>query len=256
VKTPDPLAPALRPYEAAIRQSLRPTGLLSPHPEDKSADDPRHSRLGGMPYWPALATCPLTADDRPLPFLIQLNFAEWRHVPPFPAEGLLQLFARPHEGVVGRYYNAEELGETELLDRADYDLMMRYGHPRAGPVTSPVGAPTRLALTWVDAPPPPNDWHFSRFLPGDLLTTHATRGPYDRLCEPATDSHLGGYGHFPQGDPRVETTDPGGWTLLLELPSDPRLGLMWGDGQELCVFIRTDALLRLDFSNLWLCINP
>lgn len=253
----DTLAPALRPHAAAIRQSLRPTGLLSPHPEDTGADDPRHSRMGGMPYWPALATSPLTADNRPLPFLLQLNFAEWRHVPPFPPEGLLQLFVLPHEGVEGRYYTAAMLGETTaLLDGADYDLLMRYGHPRAGPVVSRVGAPARLAVTWVEAPPAPTDWHFSRLLPGDLLATQAARDAYRRLSEPATGSHLGGYGHFPQGDPRAEATDPGGWTLLLELPSDPRFGLMWGDSQELCVFIRTDALSRLDFSNLWLCINP
>lgn len=256
MRTRDPLAPALKPYEVAIRQSLRPTGLLSPHPEDKKAADPLHSRIGGMPYWPALATCPLTTDDRPLPFLLQLNFAEWKHVPPFPPDGLLQLFALPKECIAGRYYNAAMLGQTALLDAADYDLLMRYGHPRAGPVAPPVGAPARLAVTWVEAPPAPSDWHFSRAIPDDLMANQAARGPYHRLCEPATASHIGGYGHFPQGDPRAATTDPGGWTLLLELPSDHRFGLMWGDCQELCVFIRTDALLRLDFSDLWLWINP
>ena len=252
----EPLAPALEPYAAAIRQSLRPTGILSPHPDAQCADGPLHSRIGGLPYWPALATCPLSAEGHPLPFLIQLNFAEWPHVPPFPSGGLLQLFALPHLGVAGRYYAAGALGDTELLDAVNYELMMRYGHPRTGPVVSPVEAPTRLSLTWVDAPPAPTDWHFRHCLPEALLETHATRAPYQRLYEPATQSHLGGYGHFPQGDPRADMTDPGEWTLLLELPSDRRLGLHWGDSQELCVFIRAEALARLDFSDLWLCLNP
>ncbi len=88
------------------------------------------------------------------------------------------------------------------------------------------------------------------------MQTAAARHPYQMLATPGHESHLLGDGHFPQGDPRAWTKDPDGWMLLLELPSDERFGLCWGDGQEPCIFIRADALAALHFSELWLYLNP
>ena len=58
-------------------------------------------------------------------------------------------------------------------------------------------------------------------------------------------------------DPRAEALKPGAkdWRLLLQIPSDDELNVMWGDVGTIYFWIREEDAKRKDFSNVWLVLQ-
>ena len=67
------------------------------------------------------------------------------------------------------------------------------------------------------------------------------------------------YGGDPSGDndPRAKALEAGSsdWVLLLQLDSDDRAGLMWGDAGMLYYWIRLNDLLARRFDRAWMTLQ-
>lgn len=259
--TPGPNPEPRRFDPEALAGSVRPLALLSRHAEP--AGWLGHSQMGGLPYWPAMEPLPVDDVGRALECLIQFNLSEVPPLPGLPREGLLQLWVKDYySGHVLPVLHPEPLEREpeNLLDAENYRWLQRatlHQTTPSWPEETLVPLPGRLAFELAQAPPPRSDFHFEALFGTRSYPTEAEeRRSFEHLIEPALRPHLGGYAHFPQGDPRRYEPTPSDWEVLLFLPSDEALGLMWGDNQELVFFCRHDAQGQLDLSRVWMCLNP
>ncbi len=276
------LPPELTPFAGAIQNSVRPCLRLSRHGD---SEQPWNSRLGGeIPYWPADFEYPRNEEGQLLTFLMQIDFSEIPPLPDFPNRGLLQLFINyNHSFQVAGLYHENVLTDTELLlSVADIQGILQaetYAKTAPEPLHR-IDKPGRLAFELVRMPPDVTDYRFEQFFgadspintpppynqPGRTMRDHQQHGEevrrspyalYRKLTETGLCSTLGGYGRFPQhDDPRTERSavavPNGDWIVLLKLLPDDDFGMMWGDCQELHVFIRQADLRQRSFSNLWM----
>ena len=255
---PDPssatnLPPTLAALAGPVARSWRPAARLVRHPAAGEPGQPWQSQVGGLPYWPLAEAYPNTNTDQPLGFVLQLNFAEQRPLPGWPARGLLQLFINPFDCARARFYPEPLTDPAALVDAENYQLLLQHGFPARPPAV--VGRPGCLALVPAQVLPSSTDWHYAHYFGPPTGPLGAALREYARPHQLREGCWLGGYGYFPQGDPRAADPALQSWELLLELSSDPAFGLQWGDCQELCVFGPATALARGDFSNLWLSLN-
>lgn len=204
-------------------------------------DDPPAKRwssaLGRILYWPAQQAWPCDENDRPLFGLLQLNLAELPAIPDLPTHGILQFFVtddafwganplnpRQQDNYRVIYHDDPAPDQTELL--ADFSFLPLYED-------LPLQRDVCLAIsgTLGDMPMPPQDYRFEETL-GDIFDSLEdqkwnTLGAYKKAI--GTVGHrLGGYASFVQDDPRQATDDPA-WELLLQLDTDHKAGLIWGD---------------------------
>ncbi|MBC8111613.1 MAG: DUF1963 domain-containing protein [Verrucomicrobia bacterium] len=259
--------PELQPFTENILRSLRPSLQLSRHEEPVS--EPWQSCLGGSLYLPIQEVYPSDEQFQPLSFLGQFNFSEMPLLDGFPEKGLLQIFMSSFhsQNCVTRYY--PEIQTDNLVSEKDMSDLLAYTSPDHPPQNF-VQNPARLAFKMVYAPPAVTDFRHRNFFSADFLTyppfpikkkdvdweSVARRNAFQKLVAIGCLPKMGGYGFFPQGDPRLATPQPDTWELLLELGSHEEWGMMWGDVQELCFLIRKESLLKADFSQLWVYLCP
>jgi hypothetical protein len=245
---------------ARVKELLEPSLLLVPgRPEDPS-------KLGGYPDLPAGVAWPSETGSS-LTFLAQIDLAQVRASggPAWlPDKGSLFAFCDPEAlgdpHVVRVLHSPEPLGASAAAGSPTRFPERRVAFRR---VTS---APNRLWLgvdhyrvqddnlgAWqeiirsVDAPPNDTRQHRVGGYPNEiqdeqipLLCEHALQGlpPPEHQLEVTPDLE------------RAANT----WRLLLQVDSDPALGMNWGDGGRLYVFVRKDDAMAADFSkvvSLW-----
>lgn len=83
-----------------------------------------------------------------------------------------------------------------------------------------------------------------------------TQNPMEEQCALVTGGvDCGGPTYTDQALVRQLLDAPNDWTLLLQIDSDPDIGLMWGDAGRLYLWIKTSDLQQRKFDNTWLILQ-
>jgi len=245
---------------ARVKELLEPSLLLVPGGPDK------RSKLGGDPDLPSGVDRPTRAGPA-LAFLAQVDLTEAR-----ASDGPAWL---PDRGGLFAFYDPEALGGPDVVQ-----ILYTLEPPGASGVAGSaprfperriafqrvISAPNRLWLgvdhhhvhddnpgAWeeiirsVDAPPNDTLQHRVGGYPNEiqdeqipLVCEHVLEG----LRPPPYQLEV-----TPELEQAADT-----WRLLLQIDSDPALGMSWGDGGRLYVFVRREDAMAADFSKtvpLW-----
>lgn len=252
------LPAALAPHRERLLATERPIVRLLPQYDDTSPQASLlDSRIGGVPYLPEGLAYPTNHKYEPLQLLCQLDLSTLPPVLPLPERGLLQFFIDPWSFLYGmqlgkddkmghevRYFaepTAARPVEEVRLKMPDFGAAAYVGPMEAAVAAQGIPVTFEAAQQLAGS----SDAHFSRRLGEDFWEQlpdddFKTREAYDR-SNFDNGHHLGGYATFTQGDPRY--TQSGDLTYhLLQLDSDDRLGLMWGDMGIAHFFISRKAL--------------
>jgi uncharacterized protein YwqG len=234
------------------------------------------SRLGGRPNLPKDIPWPVWQNEQPLAFIAQLDLAA------LPAIENLPL---PRSGSLFFFYDADELPwgfdpKDKGCARVIYSsALLASSSPRAPhPDLDEEARFKGLAL----------DAAREISLPGrnsgilrEFQVTKAEFQAYWKLIDPlGTRAHrMGGHPDEIQGDLRLEAQlvsngiycgdgrgykqgrerglDAGAhdWLLLLQVDSEERAGMTWGDEGRLYFMIRKDDLQQSRFGNVWLILQ-
>jgi uncharacterized protein YwqG len=254
--------------EAAAKRSVR---LSADKPGDHAS-----SRLGGLPNLPEEFEWPMWR-DQPLAFVAQLDLATLPELPdlPLPRTGSLSFF---FEGGESWGFSPEDAGSALVAYRPEplSSLPLRplpddlEDHLRFEGVSLQPEAPELTVPGFQDQVLVP------------LAMTREEREGYFNFAEnfaegkPGTLHRIGGYPDCIQGDPKVECElvahglycgDQSGyktgkerglfsgandWQLLLQVDSDERANMMWGDVGRIYFLIHKSALAERRFDKSWL----
>jgi uncharacterized protein YwqG len=253
-KRPDPSGSDGRRLRGLMKRLARPTLLLAP------AKTTVFSKLGGAPELPEGIAWP-EGEKAPRAFLAQIDLGEVK-----AADGPDWL---PPEGRLYAFHDEWRAGFAD-------EVRILSSQAPPGPAAPP---PSTLAARWrfqergaVFLPfisIPSLDW-----LGVDVADLDVSEAELDELAdapnEPFGDElqhRIGGYpseiqdgrmrleceylarGLEPEGEPPPNILRASReWRLLLQIDSDPALGMNWGDGGRLYVFVRQKHALAGDFS--------
>lgn len=272
----------------AHRDAILRHALPAVHIETTTGEPPLGaSKLGGQPDVPpgfAWPRVPATPDwpawgSTPLAFLAQFRLAD---VAAHNAEDAL-----PHTGMLYLFYEAnEQPWGSRPVDRGGWRVLYAENAGNATPAPSPDDLTERFPARAVRFIPTPTllPWEYDEFVRafGDMSGAEIAR--YHPLRVDLDSRHgpmhqLLGYPHVLQTDMRGEcqlaahglnagtpedyrtpeaiALRPGAanWRLLVQLDSDDRLGMVWGDYGHVYFWIEQERLARRDFSNVWLILQ-
>jgi uncharacterized protein YwqG len=235
------------------------------------------SRLGGAPTLPAGFEWP-TWKGRPLSFLCQLDLSAASATATaggLPPSGSIHVFYDPEQSTWG--FDPKDRGSWRVyyFDRLENAVVV------PAPASPSAEAYTEVPLTFRPVLTYP-DWQDDRV--AALNMSDAESDVYAELCEGVFDGAPRHYllGHpSPVQDndmdlqcqlvthglycgdssgyqaPERPALEPGrrDWIQLLQLDSDDRANMMWGDGGSLYFWITKTALARRDFSNVWMVLQ-
>ena len=255
--------------ESAAKKSIR---LSS---EERSSD--ATNRLGGKPNLPKGFNWP-TWREQPLAFVAQLDLATLPQVPELPL---------PRTGSLSFFYEGGENAWGFSPDHAGSSVVLYMQEPLSSfPLRSlPEDLEDHLRFTGVTLLPQPLDLS----MPGlqdqaleDLAMSTEEREAYYNFQTSLEESaagcihRIGGYPDCVQGDPKLEAHlvsqglycgDQSGyktgkkrglysgakdWELLLQVDSDDKAKMMWGDVGRIYFVIHKSALARRQFDKTWL----
>ena len=254
------------------------------------------SKVGGLPYWDLNVPIPRTSDGKKMALLAQLNMADYPDNDLLPKEGMLQFFisasdvyglnfddqtsqdafrvvfhekinrAFSPESIKGEFILPHDSGDDDLPIASEYALdveqkvayMFEYDYRFDDVIKSvaqSIGLRNRPEYASL------SDKEFHRIL-WDSLEPIFEKNDREFVT---SGSRVLGYPFFTQSDPRDVRGKYSGYDILLfQLDSEDRkLGddsydwmVMWGDCGVGNFFIRKEALLNKDFSNVlynWDC---
>ena len=237
------------------------------------------SKFGGMPYWPTNLDHPKTSDNEPLVLLAQINFSnEHLNSNLLPKQGLLQFFiaANDHYGL--NFGNGTMQDTFRVVYHPSIDTETKAENDKQ------VGALSNTQLDPKETPFPFYDQFALSFYAstdtisnglelfdaavgeaiGQVMGIPAPEKPWKELTSESYDgicallrhdgSKMLGYPTFTQWDPRHE--NDGFDTLLLQIDSNMKQHIMWGDCGVANFFISSESLKRCDFSHVlynWDC---
>ena len=223
------------------------------------------SKVGGQPYLLKETTWPTSPDGRELFFLAQINFAEVPPLTPFPSSGILQFFIHDDD-LYGMDFDDGENPDTfrvlfhpEVLEqesRLQTKLPSTNWEEELLPHHPDESYPLIFGLG--EEVVPISDYQFYQHFGSDFFRQFAENewevmGQLEKAVR-SQGHKIGGYAYFTQDDPR-RAEDP--MLLLLQLDSDERMDLMWGDMGVGHFFIREKDLVAQDFSRVlydWDCL--
>lgn len=257
------LPPAIEPFLQQLIQTRKP--FIRVRSQDARKTKPWQSKVGGQPYLPKHSAWPTAPDGRELFFLAQINFAEAPRLEPFPSKGILQFFINDDD-LYGMDFEDGENPDTfrvlfhpEIIENESqlhsklpataWDEALLPHHPdECYPLTFELG----------EEVVPITDYQFYQHFGSDFFRQFGEKewdvmGELEKSVR-AQGHKIGGYAYFTQDDPR-RPEDP--MLLLLQLDSDERMDLMWGDMGVGHFFIREKDLRALDFSRVlydWDCL--
>lgn len=237
-------------------------------PTGKAPETPGGSRIGGPVWLPKAEAWPKGKDGEPMSFLAQIDFASLPPLPDYPTSGVLQFFIG-RDDLYGADFEAPEKGNFRVIWRETLDGPGALH--RAAPATSegaddysplyPELIRNGVALTGqlMRQNADIGYWKLGEEL-GPLLDRDYTNRIYshvDAILNGGGDvHHVGGHPWLTQSDFRNAKYYGDVDRVLLQLWSDNRTGLMWGDMGQGNFMIRRADLLKRDFSRVtyhWDC---
>jgi len=258
----------LKKHRKEIRKIARPAILLRTKKSSEAKIPPGATKMGGRPDLPALAEWPVYRNGKPLAFLAQIDLAEIAKlgtpIKGLPKEGLLSVFS-------AWGWMAEDDGDPQIPDDG--------GEEQPG-WTVMLHTPPQAKLERRKTPRGVNSFRAAAVEPTPILSlpNHRVEPPlaargwaddlYDRFDEMQADfrslqmghwlknsdalaSHhlLGGYALFQQQFP--EELLEMGLAMLLQIGTDGKTEMMWGDGGELTFYADARALAKGRFERIW-----
>jgi uncharacterized protein YwqG/predicted DNA-binding protein (MmcQ/YjbR family) len=261
----------LKGRRKVIRKLARPAVLLRTKKSSEAKIPPGATRIGGRPDLPAKREWPAYRDGKPLAFLAQINLAEVAKVGApikgLPAAGLLSVFSVwgwmkeddfdpqvPHDGTEG---NQEESGWTVALHTPARVKLERRKTPRGVNAfrAAAVEATPTLSLPNHRAEPPLaalgwSDDEYERFDEMQSDFRSVQMGHWLKNSDVFASHHLlGGYALFQQHFP--EEVLEKGLAMFLQIGTDGKTGMHWGDGGELTFYADARGLAKGRFERLW-----
>lgn len=199
---------------------------------------PGRTRLGGRPDLPIGTPWPLGPDQRPLPFVAQVNLAD---TAPLDREGVL-----PRSGLLSFFFDSSGIEEGARVVYTPAETHLRRLEPpeelAAGERFRPVALIPEREATLPPAWHGPMTSHLE--LPDEAWSAYefdqevVDQGPWHRML---------GHPDDVQGDPRPS----GDVVLLLQLSEDDGAGMEWGDTGCIYFMIRGTDLAALRFDRAW-----
>ena len=257
------LPAVMEPFREKLLQTIKPFIRVISQPS--RVTKPWESKVGGQPYLPNNVAWPCAPDGKELSFLAQINFAETPPLAPFPTSGIVQFFINDDD-LYGMDFDDGENPDTfrvlfhpEVVDNES--LLQQSFHTRRDDEDLLPHHPDEtypLTFELDEGVVPVTDYQFYQHFGGDFFRQFGEKewdvtDEFGKAVRP--EGHrLGGYAYFTQADPR-RLDDP--MLLLLQLDSDEKMDLMWGDMGVGHFFIRKKDLVARDFSKVlydWDCL--
>ncbi|RST76085.1 DUF1963 domain-containing protein [Siminovitchia acidinfaciens] len=257
----------LLPYAEALEKTKKPSLIIQGKIQNTT---PLESKFGGQPYWLKADEYPKDGNGEPLRLLAQINFSVMKvTIPDFPTEGILQFFVADDD-VYG--LNFDDMTEQDTFRVIYHDTIESdsskwmtefpaFGDENYFPVEKECALSFVVSEEIVAA----NDYRFNKLTGLDGLLENDEDEDYDAYDDIMEEyyevasgqgSKLGGYPFFTQEDPRAYGDYPIYDTLLLQIDSEDKLSIMWGDVGVANFFIAKEDLKKLDFSKVlynWDC---
>lgn len=257
------LPAAMEPFREKLLQTKMPFIRATAQPSRNTKL--WESKVGGQPYLPKNAVWPCAPDGKELFFLAQINFAEVPQLAPFPTSGIVQFFINDDDLYGMDFDDGENPDTFRVLFHADVvenESMLQTSFPMLRdydellPHHPDETYPLKFQLD--EGVVPVTDYQFYQHFGGDFFRQFGEQewdvtDEFGKAVRP--EGHrIGGYAYFTQDDPR-RPEDP--MLLLLQLDSDEKMDLMWGDMGVGHFFIREKDLAARDFSKVlydWDCL--
>lgn len=252
----------------------KPAIRLSAAPVDEATLAVGVSKLGGVPDLPPALSWP---DWKGLPqsFIGQIRLADVcpydvNHV--LPADGMLWFFYDAKQETYGD--NPADRGGCRILFSSDLSNLRRLSAPAALPSTSlfhaaSLGFASEVTLSqFPDMEIPHFDWKDDEQHGYETLLSNMHAG------HSQPEHQLLGFPDTIQDDMRLECqlashgiTDPDGpaaaalakgamdWQLLLQIDSDDRLGMRWGDNGLIYYWMTSSNMQARHFDETWLVLQ-
>jgi uncharacterized protein YwqG len=253
----------LEPFRSKIEATFKPyIKILAKKEANLSL---WQSKFRGLPYLPKNEQYPKGSNGQPLHLLAQINCEEVPELEPFPTKGILQFYIAPDD-LYGlefedmtrqdnfRVQFFPEIIKDEEKLASNFDFLPPFDY-------APVSEPCSLTFEQYLEPISVMDYQFEQKIFGNN-----TPEPQEKLFEIydiyqelfKSDGHkLGGYPVFTQSDPRdYEKYWGRGFNLLLQIDTDSKANIMWGDVGVANFFIQEADLRIGDFSKIlysWDC---
>ena len=258
----------LQGYRSEIQDLARPAILLRTQATNEADIPPGATRIGGIPDLPLNTVWPVCPDGKSLVFLAQIDLAEIAEhgtvIDGLPIDGMLSLFSvwgqvmkedsdpyRPNDDW------CEQTGWTQIIySTSDEPLSPRTPpetvntFPAAAVEPTPVLSlpnasvePPVAALKWTE-----NEYESFDDLQMDFRAIQMTR--WFKSMNAFQSHHLlGGYALFQQQFPE-ELLDRES-EMLLQIGTDSKTDMWWGDGGELTFYADGAALREGRFERIW-----
>jgi uncharacterized protein YwqG len=252
----------------------RPAISLSARRAGRVKLAPGASKLGGAPDLPAGAKWP-SWRRRPLAFLAQLNLedlAGFSSCADLPREGLLQFFFDAQQRTWG--FDPKDRGSWRVL------LQTEIGKPARVPGVRPYPS-CRLQLRETTTLISGYSFDYEKLRPteaqheaygealeaveaelGDaplhqlLGNEWPVQGEMEVECQLASNGlHCGDPAAYETRRARTLARSAGQWRLLLQLDTDEKAGMMWGDLGRLYFWITERALAARRFDECWMVLQ-
>ena len=260
-----------RAFETFVEKTKQPAVKLTPVRRKTSVYD---SKFGGTPYLPPGFSYPhdeYPGRGRPLVLLAQLNFATLPRLEGFPDHGILQFYISDWDlddkfitkyGVFGANdgdVNNQSGFKVVYHENIVTDEKLLGALPDGAVPTSeafPFKGEFALIPSIVDSVPHAEDYRFDK-----IISRFNRDNPSYAIMDDDSEyleiffsdelklyggSRIGGYPYFAQYDHRREKYT----VLLLQVDSEGKDMVNWGDGGVANFFITPEDLAKLDFSRL------
>lgn len=259
---------------------------------DVDSTTPGTSRIGGTPdlppefEWPSalyekaikkffgLGKSTKTKEEKPMSFIAQLNLSELQGMEvslDLPSSGMLYFFYDSDQSVWG-FDPKDESKFKVFFYSGDLNKLKNESFPEnlneEGKFTgtnvkfnSEISLPSTDSELYEELSDSDQDWFFDEFYPDEEINkiggySDTIQGDMELECELVTN---GLYCGDPSGynDPKAKELEPNAknWRLLLQIDSNEKLEMMWGDSGRLYFWIRQQDLEEANFQKSWMCLQ-
>lgn len=223
-----------------------------------------NSKFGGVPCFPLDEEYPRDEKGKPMRLLVQINFAEVPYLPPYPDAGLLQIYISEKEG--GMYgldlYNQPTLQDNWRVlwfENTDFEPRKNLGNlfTKKWNYSPFMKALLRLNFSLKKDIPSYPSMEYSEFIEPLFEGEFEDDLSDEFLDQELNEGHkIGGFPYFTQSEIRDWKPEFKDYKLLLQIDSDRKNKINWGDGGVANFFIKPEDLEKRDFSKVlynWDC---